>query len=754
MIFDCDGVLVDSEPISVSVLIDTISKAGILLDAETVYDRFLGKSMTSICETLSAEYGVDLSEAHLTGLRRELFARFRNELRPVEGVADVLRHLELERCVASSSQPDRIRLSLEITGLIDLAGPDIFSAAMVARGKPAPDLFLYTADQMGVAPSQCVVIEDSPPGIRAAREAGMRVFAFRGASHGTLPSLRAAVADLRPDQTFDRMADLPQMLRSLASPRRRKYGRNDQFICAVDVGTSSARAGIFDMSGHTLARETLPIDTLRHGQGLAEHDSEAVWQAVAGAVRMAISSATVPIESIKALGFDATCSLVFRGLDGQQLPVSMDGESRWDTIAWHDHRAIAEADECSATNSDVLKYVGSSVSPEMQIPKLMWVKQHLPETWQSSGQIFDLADFLTWKATGSTARSQGTLASKWMYQAHQNAHWPLRFMQDVGLADLVARAGLPVRAISVGQPIGKLSETAALDLHLSEACVVATGLVDAHAGILGLLGPMLSDDTGLDRQMALVAGTSNCIGILSAEPVRFAGIWGPYLGSAVDGLWLSESGQSATGALLDHIVQVHGSGGMPDENMHRKIVARVRQLRASDHGDLAPGLHVLPDFNGNRSPLGDPHLRGTVTGIGLDSSFDGLCKLYWRTCVGIALGVRHLVENIQAVEPRYQSIMMTGGHTRNALLLELYRDAIGLPLFTLPNTDAVLLGTAMNAATTAGLYPSIQAATKAMRQENKAHTADPKSQARIERDYKIFRKMIDQRAELRQLQAS
>ncbi len=752
VIFDCDGVLVDSEPISVAVLIDTVAKSGIILQAETVYDRFLGKSMTSICETLSNEFGVNLSDAHLSGLRSDLFARFRRDLRPVAGVADVLRTLRFERCVASSSQPDRIRLSLDITGLLDVVGPDIFSAAMVTRGKPSPDLFLFAAEQMGVEPARCIVIEDSPPGISAAQAAGMRVFAFQGASHGSLPRLRTTIAELSPDRTFERMEQLPSLLAEFSQLRKKRRYDSDPLICAVDVGTSSARAGLFDARGNMLAKSTFPIEINRHVADQAEHDSENIWQQVCAAVRAVRAELDVSDQSIKAIGFDATCSLVFRGEDKRQLSVSTTGEARWDTIVWHDHRALVEADACNATGSEILNFVGTSVSPEMQIPKLMWVKKHLPSTWAASTAIFDLVDFLTWKAAGSNSRSNGPLASKWMYLAHQRSAWDADYFAQVGVGDWRERAGLPETAVPIGQKIGPMSADAAYQLGLNTACTVTAGLIDAHAGALGLIGPLAGNAAVLERNLALVAGTSNCVSTISLTPRRFAGVWGPYYGAALDGWWLSEAGQSATGALLDHMIRLHGAGGQPDEHMHRKIIGRVRELRAMEGGDLAARLHVLPDFHGNRSPLANPHAQGLVSGLTLDATFDGLCRLYWRTCVGIAMGVRHMVEEMVASGLVFDALFMAGGHARNPLLLELYRDAIGLPLVTLVRADAVLLGTAMNAATAAGWYETVEMAAIAMGQPSIRHLPDPRSRARIERDYRIFKEMIAQRAALSRLQ--
>lgn len=214
IIFDCDGVLVDSEPISVSVLVDIIRQAGGTVSEEAAYLRFLGRSMASVGEILDRDFGVSITAGHLDDMRRQLAQRFTQDLKPIPGVADFLRRPGPARCVASSSGIERIRLSLSLTGLLALLEPHIYSASMVERGKPAPDLFLHAARGMGVAPRHCVVIEDSPAGVEAARRAGMRVFGFVGGSHATKAGLRKSLAALEPDAIFDDMARLPELVAS------------------------------------------------------------------------------------------------------------------------------------------------------------------------------------------------------------------------------------------------------------------------------------------------------------------------------------------------------------------------------------------------------------------------------------------------------------------------------------------------------------------------------------------------------------
>ncbi|WP_157018911.1 HAD family hydrolase [Mesorhizobium xinjiangense] len=212
VIFDCDGVLVDSEPISIAVLRDVIAEAGGPIDEATAYDRFLGRSMASTCEILRGDFGIDITDAHLEFMRDELNRRFEAELQPIPGIRQTLTTLACARCVASSSKPERIRTSLRVTGLLELLEPHIYSATMVERGKPAPDLFIHTAREMGVAPTDCLVIEDSPAGVTAARAAGMRVFGFTGGSHAVPGSLKAALAPLGAETIFDDMAQLPSLV--------------------------------------------------------------------------------------------------------------------------------------------------------------------------------------------------------------------------------------------------------------------------------------------------------------------------------------------------------------------------------------------------------------------------------------------------------------------------------------------------------------------------------------------------------------
>jgi HAD superfamily hydrolase (TIGR01509 family) len=212
VIFDCDGVLVDSEPIAIRVLVDAIRAAGGTIDTDTAYERFLGRNHAHAATVLRDEFGLTYAEEQRAAEQRALFAILQRELLPIAGVHDMLASMTLPRWVASSSSMERIRLSLDLTGLAPFFGSNVYSSALVARGKPAPDVFLYAAARMGIAPDRTLVIEDSLAGIEAAKAAGMHVFGFAGGGHASRPGYRTGLLAAAPTLVFDDMKQLTSLL--------------------------------------------------------------------------------------------------------------------------------------------------------------------------------------------------------------------------------------------------------------------------------------------------------------------------------------------------------------------------------------------------------------------------------------------------------------------------------------------------------------------------------------------------------------
>jgi FGGY-family pentulose kinase len=341
----------------------------------------------------------------------------------------------------------------------------------------------------------------------------------------------------------------------------------ERFYLGVDVGTGSARAGIFDAAGTLRGAAACDIQIWRPKADFVEQSSDDIWQAVCGAVVQALQVARLEPSRVRGVGFDATCSLVVLDSENRPVAVSPDGCDAQNVIVWMDHRALDEARRITDTGHEVLKYVGGRISPEMQTPKLLWLKEHAPGMWRRAARFLDLPDFLVYRATGRDVRSLCSTVCKWTYLAHRDdvdGGWIDSYFRQAGLGDLVdegyRRIGKCVRP--VGEAVGEgLAASSARELGLAPGTAVGVSVIDAHAGGLGMLGAPLDEMPAtaeeLETRLALIGGTSSCHMAVSREARYVPGVWGPYYSAMVPGMWLTEGGQSATGALIDHILFSH-----------------------------------------------------------------------------------------------------------------------------------------------------------------------------------------------------
>lgn len=216
LIFDCDGVLVDSEVIAHDTLRELMAVLGRPMALDETIRAFAGKSFADTVATAERLLGRPIPAEVGSEFGQRLLDRFRRDLKPIAGVRDAILALPYRRCVASSSSPERLHLSLEVTGLAPLFGASVFSAVQVANGKPAPDLYLLAARTLGESPENCIVIEDTTLGVAAGRAAGMRVIGFSGAAHAT-PDLAGQLRHAGAEVVVRSMDDLPAVVRRLAT---------------------------------------------------------------------------------------------------------------------------------------------------------------------------------------------------------------------------------------------------------------------------------------------------------------------------------------------------------------------------------------------------------------------------------------------------------------------------------------------------------------------------------------------------------
>ncbi|UPJ46516.1 FGGY-family carbohydrate kinase [Bradyrhizobium sp. 200] len=500
-----------------------------------------------------------------------------------------------------------------------------------------------------------------------------------------------------------------------------------QAFVGIDVGTSSARAGIFDENGSLLATARHPITVWHEAGSVVEQSSSEIWAACAASVRAAMAEAALPASAIKGIGFDATCSLVVVDVAGNPLTVSVSGDIRRNVIVWMDHRAIAEARRVNETRDNVLRYVGGSVSPEMEIPKLLWLKRYLPSTYHSAGHFFDLADYLSFRATGSTARSMCTLACKWNYLAHEQ-RWSGSYLERVGLGDLVSDnyTKIGTEIVAPGTPLGGgLTKSAARDFGLLEGTPVGASLIDAHAGGVGTIGGRGESGEPVDvcRRLAYIMGTSACIMATTRGPCFVPGVWGPYYSGMVPQFWLNEGGQSAAGAAIDHLVRfhpaydetvaaAHAAGMEVLEFLERRIVSRAASL--GEAALLARDIHVLPEFLGNRSPFADPDARAVVAGMDLDIDIGSMERLFVAGLCGLAYGLADVVESFRSHGVESDMMVISGGAGRSPLVRQIMADTTGLNIAVPKTQEPVLLGAAMLGAVAAKSRGSIGEAMASM----------------------------------------
>lgn len=533
----------------------------------------------------------------------------------------------------------------------------------------------------------------------------------------------------------------------------------------VDVGTGSARAGVFDASGRLLGTAKHPIQIWRETGDVVEQSSDDIWDACIAAVRGALGESGLADTDIGGIGFDATCSLVALDANFRPVTVSPSGSDQRNVVVWMDHRAMKETAEINATRHPVLAHVGGQISPEMETPKLLWLKRNLPEAFARTAHFFDLADYLTFRSSGDTARSTCTVTCKWTYLAHER-RWDEGYFRLIGLEELAAGDFVRIgnRMVEPGTGLGSgLTQKAAAELGLAPGTPVGAGLIDAHAGGVGTIGGQ--DRTGHPadplRRIAFIMGTSACAMAVAQEARFVDGVWGPYYSAMIPGLWLTEGGQSAAGAAVDHIVAGHPASRAAGEAAQAEgltlLEALERRALAMAGGDvaavadLAAGLHVVPDLLGNRSPHADPDARGLVCGVALDDSRDGLVRLFVATLCGLSYGAAQILDALEAAGYGIETMVMSGGASHSPLVRQIMADATGRRI-ALPETgEPVLLGAAMLGALAGGAYPDMNAAMTAMARTGTETVPDGRASAFHVAKRRVFNLLQDAEKESRQI---
>ncbi|KAJ9141977.1 Ribitol kinase [Pleurostoma richardsiae] len=514
----------------------------------------------------------------------------------------------------------------------------------------------------------------------------------------------------------------------------------DHFI-GIDVGTGSARACIIDSTGDLKALAAENIKLWQPAGGYEgthyEQSTTDIWNCICSCVKKVIEDSQVDPNTIKGIGFDATCSLAVFSHDTDE-PISVTGpdfvrdEDDRNIILWLDHRPLEETDKINATGHNLLRYVGGKMSVEMEIPKVLWLKNHMSPELFDRCKFYDLADALTHMATGTETRSFcSTVCKQGFVPVGVDGSvkgWQEDFYHAIGLEDLVKDNfkrmggvnGVNGTYLSAGEYVGPLSEKAAKQLGLPAGVAVGSGVIDAYAGWVGTVGAKVKltadylDDSAAKNdvsqaftRLAAVAGTSTCHLAMSKDAVFVNGVWGPYRDVLIPGFWMAEGGQSATGELLRYMLETHPAyletaaeskalGKNIYDFLNEHLEQMMKSIGAPSISYLTRHYFFYGDLWGNRSPIADPNMRGAVIGMSSDKTKDGLALLYYSTMEFIALQTRQIIETMNTAGHTILSIFMSGSQCQNDILMDLIATACHMPVL-IPRyvNAAVVHGAAM-----------------------------------------------------------
>jgi FGGY-family pentulose kinase len=530
----------------------------------------------------------------------------------------------------------------------------------------------------------------------------------------------------------------------------------EDIYLGIDVGTGSVRVGAFDFKGYLKGVGKQDIKIWRPRPNFVEQSSEDIWKATGQAIGQALWAGKIKAKSVRGMSFDATCSLVALANEFEPITVSPTGNHEQNIIVWMDHRAVKQAHAINRAGHEVLQYVGGTISPEMQPPKLMWLKANLLDTWTNAFKLMDLADYLVYRATGNDRRSLCTSVCKWTYLGHEGSggHFDTSFFKANQIEDLFHNDRVPFDSYPMGELAGELTEAAAQSLGLTPGIAVGVGIIDAHAGGIGSLGSLLNarttTDQVFDRAIALIGGTSSCHMAVSRSPRFIEGIWGPYFGAMLPQMWLNEGGQSATGSLIDYVIQNNASFGditKAAQNLNTDVYTYLNQtlerLISKQGLALFDTRHILPDHHGNRSPRADPGARGMLTGLTLDISPDEVAIWYGATIHALAYGTREIIEAMNAKGYAIDQIYMCGGHLKNQRFIQDHATITGCQVIIPEETEAVLLGSAILGTVAAGAYQNIFEAVQNMCHPDQVIEPDPDTKPYHDVKYGFYKEMAD-----------
>ncbi len=478
-----------------------------------------------------------------------------------------------------------------------------------------------------------------------------------------------------------------------------------RYVLGIDAGTESIRAAIFDEKGICLSFGSSDNKTTHKHPGWAEQSITQWEKSMIEAINQAVAKSGISPNAIKGISVDGTtCTVVFLDKTGKALR---------DAIIWMDVRAHQEAEEIAAAKDPALKYVGfGNVSAEWFPCKVLWIKRHEPDVFESSSTIFELTDWLMYTLTGEITLNINTTSVRWFYNASEGG-LPKSLYKTIGLGAIFEK--LPLRILPLGEVAGGLRKAIAEKTGLRTGIPVAGGGGDAFVGIIGL-------NAIRPGQLSLITGSSHVhLGLLDRE-IHAPGLFGTYPDAVLPGYHLVEGGQVSTGSIIKWFKDNFVNSAIQKEAEQKGVdVYEILGAMAQNVPVGSEGLVVLDHWQGNRTPWVDATSRGVIRGLTLKHT---PAHLFRAIMEGVAYGSGVILDRMEREGVAINELVACGGPTRSDLWMQIHADVTGKQVTIPEEQQAVALGCAILATVGAGIYDSIVEAAGQMVKINKVIEPD------------------------------
>lgn len=485
-----------------------------------------------------------------------------------------------------------------------------------------------------------------------------------------------------------------------------------KYFMGIDFGTQGVRCGIFDCEGNAFCMNETKYTTFYPQPGYAEQIPKSWIDSLHASIEECFNSAGQNIfEGVSGIAICATSSTV--------VPVDKYGKPLMNAILWMDNRSAAQAKKINETKHGILKHCGGEVSSEWIVPKMLWLKEKCPETFNRATRIVELQDFMNHYLTGRWCASVSQATCKSNYVESKDGY-NRDYFNTIGLGDFFEKADTDV--LKQSMPVGRIRPEIASQLHLPEEAVIYQGGVDAHMNMIGL-GVCRAGNVGISM------GSSFAQLALVEEEIFMEGIWGPSKDAIVPDLFCLEGGQVSAGSITKWFIKEFNITG---ENPYLKMSGEANKIPPGSEGLIA-----LDFFQGNRTPYKDPDAKGAFFGLTLSHTN---AHIYRSILESIAFGAKNILDTMDKDDKLFDVLKGCGGVVHNRIWLHIIADIIQKPIeLSQESSNAGVLGCAILSAVGSGAYDSIEKACASMVHVNDIIEPDNKNQECYQQSYEKYK---------------